>query len=495
MVKKVLSKVMKTAAFLMMGIIIFVFLSQILCGKWLTANKETYTTQGLYALEDNSIDVFVLGTSHVVTGISPMVMYEEYGISAYTLGMGHAPMSASYCWLKECEKTQDLSTVVIDVSILYKPIKELYFRRAFDPMKLSWNKIKAVYEHSRQEGADSFASYVFPIITWHSRWKELSAEDFGLKKNDTFVYRGNVMKSKVDPEVDYNKLVIDHDENTELEMREEQLVYFEKIVSYCEEHDINLVLIKTPKESWTLAESRGVDALAKKYGLPFLDFNYENMIKEVGIDAATDLRDPEHMNLKGADKLSLYLGKYLKENYELKDYREENYHPVDMEQYHRDRDDVYLQLSQDVKEYLKRLNNDRYSIIIQLTDDISEYWTEDLQKILEKLGLKTDIGSLSGKNYVGILEQGTCIYEDSSEKPISYEGEWAEGCSYVLEGDINKGKSETRMLVNGHEEKFNVKGMNILVYDIEKRRIINEAAIYKQTKEEKLKIKQVYAFN
>lgn len=53
-------------------------------------------------------------------------------------------------------------------------------------------------------------------------------------------------------------------------------------------------------------------------------FNYEKLADAVGIDYNTDTYDAGlHMNLAGAEKLSGYFGQYLKENYELTDYRDD----------------------------------------------------------------------------------------------------------------------------------------------------------------------------
>lgn len=368
-----MKNVLKAVAFLLVGVILIGGVSQVICGKWMDANKETYTTKEFYDLKDNSIEVFIVGSSQIVTGVSSMTMYENYGISAFGLGTGNAPMAGNYHWLKECEKTQDISMVAIEVSMLYEPTKQFLFRRAFDPMKLSRNKLEAVYEQSRAYDGDSVLSYVFPMIKYHDRWKELTEEDFVFHEEDSLVYRGNVMKSGVKP-VPYEKVIIDNDALRDIEMEAEQLEYFEKILSYCKENGWDVVLFKTPKTSWSLSKSEGVKALAEQYGVPFLDFNYDKLMKEIKFDPMRDLRDADHPNLRGAEKISDYLGKYLQENYDLKDYRQDGIDPVNMQLYHEDREDCYLKMSTEPMEYLENLNNDRYGVIVQLTGDISESW-------------------------------------------------------------------------------------------------------------------------
>lgn len=488
-----MKQVVKAVAFLLVGVILIGGVSQVLCGKWTDANKETYTTKEFYALEENSIEVFIVGSSQIVTGVSSMAMYENYGISAFGLGTGNAPMAGNYHWLKECQKTQDISLVAIEVSMLYEPTKQFLFRRAFDPMKLSLNKLEAVNEQSRAYDGDGVLSYVFPMIKYHNRWKELTEEDFVLHEQDSLVYRGNVMKSGVKP-VPYEKVIIDNDAPRNIDMEADQLEYFEKILSYCKENGWDVVLFKTPKTSWSLSKSEGVSALAEQYDVPFLDFNYDKLMKEIKFDPMRDLRDADHPNLRGAEKISDYLGKYLKENYDLKDYRQDGTEPVNMELYYEDQEDCYLKMSTEPVEYLENLGNDRYGVIVQLTGDISESWNSAVQKEFAGLGFKTDISTLSGRNYIGVIERGNCVFEESLDGPLEYSGSFDGRIEYTAWSDIMYEVDDVKMKVDGEEEFFEEKGMNILVYDIAKGRILSKVVIKKQADSDNLQLETVYLF-
>lgn len=313
------------------------------------------------------------------------------------------------------------------------------------------------------------------------------------RKEDTLVYRGNVMKSSVKP-VPFKSIIIDNDKVKDVSMDEEQLRYFEKIVSYCEENGINVVLVKVPKNSWSRSKSLGVKKLAREHGLPFLDFNESSLMKEIGFNPLRDMRDADHPNLRGAEKVSAYLGDYLKENYDLKDYREESYNPVDMDLYYEDREDCYLKMSTGIREYLENLDNDRYGVIIQMTDDISADWNEVFQKRYEALGLQTDISQLGGKNYVAVLEHGKCVYEEAAVQGLSYEGVFSNGTPYAAWGDIRYKEEDVKMQIGRDERFFDKKGMNILVYEIGKDRILNEAVIRKQPDGVGLELKMVYRY-
>lgn len=99
--------------------------------------------------------------------------------------------------------------------------------------------------------------------------------------------------------------------------------YLDKMRVLCEENGVEFVLVKSPSlfPHWYDEWDEQIEAYAEKYGLDY--FNYEKMAEEVGIDYNTDTYDAGlHLNLDGAEKLSQYFGTYLKENYDLTDYRE-----------------------------------------------------------------------------------------------------------------------------------------------------------------------------
>ena len=71
-----------------------------------------------YQLEDNTVDLLGLGTSHVYEGLSPAVLYREYGIAAYDLCAPAQAVWNSYYYFVEALKTQTPRAVVFDVYML-----------------------------------------------------------------------------------------------------------------------------------------------------------------------------------------------------------------------------------------------------------------------------------------------------------------------------------------------------------------------------------------
>lgn len=294
-------------------------------GTWAT----TAVMDGFYELKDNSIDVLFLGSSQIMTAISPMQLYQDTGIASYCLGTEQQNLVTSYFLLKEALQYQKPEVVVLDVFFLYPYYgdsllnsREEFVRKPLDYMKWSSNKWEAVRTICALDSQHEIQNYLFPFLRFHSRWSDLSLLDF------TYLFRdkSNPLKGfsiATETEIlDFNGFTATGNAQaaTPLSTMEE---YFEKIVSVCEENDISLVLIKTPRGNGSFGENyhNGVQALADNHSLPFLDFNEKTLFDKIGFDSSNDYLDVSHVNYYGAEKITAYLADYLTASFSLKDCR------------------------------------------------------------------------------------------------------------------------------------------------------------------------------
>jgi hypothetical protein len=98
--------------------------------------------------------------------------------------------------------------------------------------------------------------------------------------------------------------------------------YLDKITALCKERGITLVLMKAPTiypvwyDEWELQ----MEDYAGENELMYI--NFLEMTDDIGIDWSEDTYDAGlHLNVSGAEKLSVFFGKILKEKYNLKDHR------------------------------------------------------------------------------------------------------------------------------------------------------------------------------
>ena len=117
--------------------------------------------------------------------------------------------------------------------------------------------------------------------------------------------------------------------------------YLSKIIDLCKEQNIELLLIEIPSaESWSKDLSNKTEDFAKEYNLEFIDMNLN--ASEFGFDWKTDTSDGgDHLNVYGAEKVSKYLGKIIKDKYNITDHRNEKEYEEwykDSEKYHLDKE-------------------------------------------------------------------------------------------------------------------------------------------------------------
>jgi len=200
------------------------------------------------------------------------------------------------------------------------PENEAYNRMTLDGMRWSASKVRSIYASMLED--EEFLDYLFPILRYHTRWSELTSEDFTyLFRKDRVTYEGYYMRVdvKAAENVPRPKRLGNYD------FAEYPLSYMDKIRELCEKEGIELILIKAPSlyPHWYDEWDAQVVAYAQEYDLP-----YYNMLKnsdEIGIDFSTDTYDGGlHMNLSGAEKLSDYFGKILVEAHDIPDRRSES---------------------------------------------------------------------------------------------------------------------------------------------------------------------------
>jgi hypothetical protein len=78
----------------------------------LTKTSSTSRLDDFYHnVDKNTIDVLCVGSSHMGSGINPVQMWDDYGISAYSIWGGSQAVWFSYYYLLEALKNRNESDV------------------------------------------------------------------------------------------------------------------------------------------------------------------------------------------------------------------------------------------------------------------------------------------------------------------------------------------------------------------------------------------------
>ncbi|MCD8189967.1 MAG: hypothetical protein LUD78_07070 [Clostridiales bacterium] len=470
--KRILKNGIKAVAFLVIFALLFQLATEVLRTKWTEDNQDRYVLQNLYDLDKDSLDVLLLGSSQIIYGVDPVEMYDHAGISAYCLGGSAASLMSNYYWLIEAEKTQNPSVILLETSSLLEEAREYQERKRVDEMKLSLNKLQFIRSLTGLDNiSESFLSYLIPIAKYHSRWSELEALDFGQGLNSDVAYRGFNIAEQCKKGLDYDKMIIDNDDPEEdvRELYSYQREYFEKIVEYCQENDIELVLFKTTKYSWKGSDSAQVQALADQYGLTYLDFNREELMTAYGYNIETDMKDYDHLSTLGAKKFSDYLADYLTANYDLPDRREDEDYDlqINQETYNAERTDAYLLLTTDPVEWLELLTeHSACYIFIATNGDVGGMVSDEIAALLAQLGLKTDLNALSsGECFAALLtNDGASVEEVTASGQAKISGTLDDDVSYKIVSKNKNGTSTAELTIDGDDSSINGAGLNIRVY-------------------------------
>ncbi len=470
--KKTIAKVV---IFVAIFVVLFLSITKLFTAKFTDNNCQSYTAAQLYELENNSVEVAISGSSQAVFCVNAMELYDKYGISAYATGSPNQAILCSLGWLRELDKTQDIKVAVLDASQLYEEVSESFYRQTLDTMRLSSNKIDIVRQHiAESENADGFLSYMIPIIKYHNRWEELEEQDFTFTTEDSPMYMGTRMADYVYSFDNYEDLMDNEDEMLKKpQMVDYQKAGLEKYVQYCRDNGIEMVLIKTPKEDWTETKDIETQELADELGIPYINYASKEWGEKLELNYYSDFKDPQHMNVRGADKVADALGDYLTTHYELSDFRETAPKSETlMERYQAEHKEAYFLTNSDVAEYLTELkesyiDSGDYDVLIELTDDaVCDVWTDEMQAALETCGIETDIRTLKGKAYAGSIVGGIVEEATGSELEMQFKGHFGNDFPFVCTS-IPSGNAPSRpvFIINGVRKYMSAKGLNLFLYN------------------------------
>ena len=291
--------------------------------NWLLRDRVT-TLSSLYSEQDDTVDVFIVGSSHVNSGYMPGLLWDEYEISACDVFSWSQPMWVSYHYICEALKTQSPSVVVLDLNgMLYgnsaeqpEATDQTSYVNSFN-MDLGINFLQLIGTVD-DCGIDLRDPIDFlPLVKYHTRWKVLDEDAFTYDPHDQYDYlHGYGFQTVVYPQA--------QPQYPETDQRqapyETAAKYLDKIVALSEKEGFSLVFVLAPYayQENEPAIFNWLDDYSAERGIPFLNYCTEDG-ERVGLDWSTDFCDARHVNYLGAQKITRDLGRLLTENdYELR---------------------------------------------------------------------------------------------------------------------------------------------------------------------------------
>ena len=315
----------KTVIIVIFKIILILFLvvtlNRIMMPKYINENKDGRITQEYYPASKYS-DVIFVGSSTVFSGIDPLVLWEEQGISSYIRANASQTMWISYYMAEDAIRCHKPELVCIDTTFVKYDddfIEEPSTRKSIDGMRLSRSKIDCALASMGED--EKLMDYIIPLFRFHSRWKEFTWDDIRYAwYNKPVTLNGYIEDDDVEPaDSDVLKYT---GEFTSISPKNE--LYLKKTIELCRENGIQVMLFKMPSFSpnWSDELDISLDRIAKEYGISYT--NYDKYNDEIGLDYKLDTPDAgSHLNSAGAATFSRYFAKKISDNFDVTDRRDD----------------------------------------------------------------------------------------------------------------------------------------------------------------------------
>lgn len=372
--------------------------------------------------QKEDFDVLFMGTSHVINGVFPMELWNDYGIVSYNFGGHGNSIGTSYWVMENALDYTSPKLMVIDVLFVGNNEKVLanagYIHLSLNCFPLTWKKANGILDlcddkNTVDKNGESYYQhrfeYIFDFLKYHSRWKELNRNEFT-----------NENKSK--EKGAESRIAVANPNKYDLIPKTETLKkdttgiqYLEKMIEDCKQKNIEVLLVYLPYPAGKDAQiaANSVYAIAEEYGVNYINFVAMDNV----VNYNTDCFDGgSHLNPSGARKVSDYLGKYIKEHYDIPDRRN---------------DENYKSWFNDYENYLSyktaNINNQKIieNVLMLLSDkDFSAcvYFKKNSQ-ILKRKNISPLLENMAGQK-LAQLEQavktnsGYCLVVDGDKKII-----------------------------------------------------------------------------
>ena len=453
-------KLIKISFFCVIVIMCGICLVNVLCFKY---SDGILSMENFYKERLGSIDVICLGSSHTFCNISTKTLWEEFGIVSYDLAGSSQPFWNSYYFLKEAILYQQPKLVILDVYCATGDregfnhgciIKNTFGISSF------CNRLMAIWNSAPK---NRLIHYWLAYPIFHQRYMDISKSDFLRDDNNLLAYSkgfGITMRRNVyvAPQIEIPT------DSKPLSAKTE--VYLLKIIEFCHEHHIPLLLCVTPYSGDNMQDEEiyaTVKNIAKANDVPYINFNYH--YTQMGLDFSIDAADTSHLNYKGNAKFSRYLGRYIKKHYDLPDHRGE----AGWESYENMRQMFQWRIenhevseTKEISAFLDKLieQKERYLLVVGMQGNYQAIVDDPLICAkLETLGVS--IRDATQKD-VWVLDAGKKVFHAGSKKPFDWHMLLNPGFVRV---SCDSGNGLIKCNINREEETFLPQGLSIVVYD------------------------------
>ena len=260
-----------------------------------TVSRQKYIK---YFSEKKEYDVLFYGSSHVLSGLQPMEIWDKYGITSYNLAGHAASLGMSYWVLRESLRYHKPKLAVLDIYDMYafdQPFMDVSFMHySLDAYPLDRLKVEAVRDLLRGRSTGEKTELLFPFSVYHSRWNEVTEQSLKESFSDDYFnpYYGSEARYGVAVPMDIDR--VPAQDVTEGSDGADD--YIRGFVKVCEDAGVQVCFMRVPYPASVenqRAENR-VMKLAEELGIEVIDMMYD-------VEGASELADDNDV-ISGVDE-------------------------------------------------------------------------------------------------------------------------------------------------------------------------------------------------
>jgi hypothetical protein len=261
----------------------------IFAGKYLKSitNNGSPLAIDKYVFFESQSDIVLMGASHVKHGYDPRIISEKTGLSCYNAAQDGIDVIQNYIYLKSIINRTDPQVIVLDV----------YYRYLDGSMKYRLSNLNIWYKTNKE------VSDYFDFDT--DRLNKIKL------KSNLYVYNGllyQIIRTSVRSEVNYDgysplygEYDGDFSYSNEFNPDIEEFSYLERIVSLCNEHNIQLIFARAPSFSHNKEYDKWINDFCHNRDILLLDHIDD---KSYLLNKKLFHNDGSHLNNEGAKLFS-----------------------------------------------------------------------------------------------------------------------------------------------------------------------------------------------
>ncbi len=269
---------------------------------------------------DGSIETLLCGTSTIQRGVDPEIIEKRLETVCFNTASSMQPIDGTYELIKDISNSNPVETVILGISpdsMKKKQVNTKFKSRLYDRLQTGRGKIGylisgcSVNEWPYMMLYSARVENYFDTVAIRKNMGKKTSQEYQVAQIDRGNYKGKgMMATKNSFDAEQVKYIEKKKSKFRPEnIKKHNLEYLSKIVQYCEENQIELILVYPPLTGTKIEEYGDISTIhdyynefAKKYDIQFWDFNYEKDLKNVFTN--DKFEDEKHLNMYGAEIFS-----------------------------------------------------------------------------------------------------------------------------------------------------------------------------------------------